>query len=179
MSLLRIGVVTALSAAFLMLAAPVLDGIGWHGSDAAFAAKKKKEKEAEQPPADPKKPDLVLVDDLTVAKFGGCGINDELVTGAIVFRNVGTRSNLKITKPLVAAYIPENLDMMDADTVLNSLDSLEVTSKKITMGKGLLKEGRGFNKTRKIFIVIDPYNIVDEGNERNNIIVRDLKMNCP
>lgn len=147
------------------------------GSDQAVAAKKKKVK-VEEPPADPTKPDLVLVDDLTVVKFGGCKPGDELINGAIVFRNVGTRSNLKLTKPLVAAYIPENLDMTDADTVLNSLDSLEVTSKKIAIGKGLEKNGRGFKGTRKVFVVIDPYNIVPEGNERNNIIVRDVKMSC-
>jgi hypothetical protein len=178
MTSLRLAVAVAVVAAGLVAGAPLLSGLGWPAADQALAQSSKKKKKAEEVPADPTKPDLVLVDDLTVAKFGGCNVADEIVTGAIVFRNVGTRSNLKVTKPLVAAYIPENLDMMDADTVLNSLDNLEVSSKKISLGKGLLKEGRGFNKTRKVFIVVDPYNIVDEGNERNNIIVRDIKMSC-
>jgi hypothetical protein len=178
MSKLRLGMLVAAAAGFLMLASPLLSGLGVLPDDGVLAQTSKKKKKAEEPPADPTKPDIVLVDDLTVAKFGGCNPGDALITGAIVFRNIGTRSNLKITKPLVAAYIPENLDMMDADTVLNSLDNLEVTSKKIELGKGLPKDGRGFNKTRKVLIVVDPYNIVDEGNERNNIIVRDIKMNC-
>jgi hypothetical protein len=102
-----------------------------------------------------------------------------LVTGTIAIKNRGdARAERLLAKPISAVYIPENLDIKDEDIVPNALQPLELFSTDILAGKGAVKEGRGFKGERKVFIVVDPYNEIPESNEKNNILVRNVKFNC-
>jgi hypothetical protein len=147
--------------------------------DIASAQNNKKKKEEEKPVAAAPGPDLQIIDSETVIKAGGCGPDDALVTGTIAIKNRGdARAERLLAKPISAVYIPENLDIKDEDIVPNALQPLELFSTDILAGKGAVKEGRGFKGERKVFIVVDPYNEIPESNEKNNILVRNVKFNC-
>lgn len=148
-------------------------------ADLASAQNNKKKKEEEKPAAAAPGPDLQIIDSETVIKAGGCGKDDALITGTIAIKNRGdARAERLIAKPISAVYIPENLDIKDEDIVPNALQPLELFSTDILAGKGAEKKNRGFKGERKVFIVVDPYNEIAEGNEKNNILVRSVKFNC-
>ena len=124
-------------------------------------------------------PDLVVLPDQTELKVGGCGINDELISGTVGVKNQGTdRAERLIVEPIVTVWIPEMLDMKDDKLVPNSLAPKEIFSTDVHIGKGKIKAGRGLVGKRKIYIAVDPYNKINESNEQNNLLVRELTFNC-
>jgi hypothetical protein len=124
-------------------------------------------------------PDIVVLPDQTEMTVGGCGVNDELISGTVGVRNQGKdRADRLIVEPIVSVYIPEMLDMKDDKLVPNSLSPKEIFSTDVHIGKGKIKSGRGLVGVRKVFIVVDPYNKINESNEQNNLLVRELKFDC-
>lgn len=161
----------------------VASGAQFDSALAAKKAKKKatKKKEEPAPVADPNSPlpDLVILPAETIVQFGGCGVNDLLISGTVAIKNQGKgREGVKLSSALIATYIAENLDMKDEDIVLNSLKQYEIVTKDIEIGKGKLKDGRNFKGKRTVYVVVDPYNVVEESNENNNLIKRELTMSC-
>jgi len=75
-------------------------------------------------------------------------------------------------------WIPEMLDMKDDKLVPNSMAPLEIFSTDVHIGKGKVKTGSGLVGTRKVYIMVDPYNKIAETNEQNNLLVRNLTFNC-
>ncbi len=125
-------------------------------------------------------PDIVVLPDQTELTVGGCGVNDELISGTVGVRNNGKdRADRLIVEPIVSVWIPEMLDMKDDKLVPNSLAPKEIFSTDVHIGKGKIKAGRGLVGVRKIYIGVDPYNKINESNEQNNLLVRELKFNCP
>lgn len=143
-------------------------------------AQTKKKKEAEPAAvATGPGPDIVLIDSETIVEAGGCGVDEPLIKGTIAIKNKGdARADRLLAKPISAVYIPENLDMKDEDIVPNALQPNELFSTDIIAGKGAIKEGRGFKGPRKVFVIVDPYNAIAEGNENNNVLVRTVTFNC-
>ncbi len=124
-------------------------------------------------------PDIVVLPDQTEMTVGGCGVNDELISGTVGVRNQGKdRADRLIVEPIVTVYIPEMLDMKDDKLVPNSLSPKEIFSTDVHIGKGKIKTGRGLVGVRKIYIAVDPYNKINESNEQNNLLVRELKFDC-
>ena len=124
-------------------------------------------------------PDLVVLPDQTELTAGGCGINDELISGTVGVKNQGNdRAERLIVEPIVSVWIPEDLDMKDDKLVPNSMAPKEIFSTDVHIGKGKVKTGRGFVGKRKIYIKVDPYNKINESNEQNNLLVRELTFNC-
>jgi CARDB len=124
-------------------------------------------------------PDIVVLPDQTEMTVGGCGVNDELITGTVGVRNQGKdRADRLIVEPIVSVYVPEMLDMKDDKLVPNSLSPKEIFSTDVHIGKGKIKAGRGLVGVRKVYIVVDPYNKINESNEQNNLLVRELKFDC-
>jgi hypothetical protein len=124
-------------------------------------------------------PDIVVLPDQTEMTVGGCGVNDELISGTVGVRNQGKdRADRLIVEPIVSVYIPEMLDLKDDKLVPNSLSPKEIFSTDVHIGKGKIKAGRGLVGVRKIYIVVDPYNKINESNEQNNLLVRELKFDC-
>ena len=124
-------------------------------------------------------PDIVVLPDQTELTIGGCGVNDELISGTVGVRNQGKdRAERLIVEPIVTVYIPEMLDMKDDKLVPNSLSPKEIFSTDVHIGKGKIKTGRGLVGVRKIYISVDPYNKINESNEQNNLLVRELKFDC-
>ena len=124
-------------------------------------------------------PDIVVLPDQTELTVGGCGVNDELISGTVGVRNQGRdRAERLIVEPIVTVYIPEMLDMKDDKLVPNSLSPKEIFSTDVHIGKGKIKSGRGLVGVRKIYITVDPYNKINESNEQNNLLVRELKFDC-
>lgn len=151
----------------------------------AFAATKKKttKKAAEpkvvEPAADPTLPDLIVLPAETELSVGGCNLADPLMTGTIAIKNNSkVRADRLVTEPLSAAYLPESLDIKDEDIVPNSLAGKEILSTDIIAGKDRVKAGRGFKGKRTVYIVVDPYNKIKEGNELNNVLKRELNFSC-
>jgi hypothetical protein len=142
-------------------------------------AKKEKEKKEEKAPPGPPLPDLVILKSETSLEFVGCSKDEPLFKGVVAIKNRGTaRAPALVAAPLTAGYIPENLDMKDEDIDPNSLNINEILTKEITGGKGEVKDGRGFNTSRTVYIVVDPYNKVEESNENNNLEKRTIKFKC-
>lgn len=160
------------------------------GASDAFAEKAKEKaqvsaKTKEPPPkADPGPPlpDLVVLSDpaLTKLEAGGCEKSDPLIKGIVALRNQGTaRAKSLLISPIVATYIPEMLDIKDEDVDPNSLNIGEIMTKDVTAGKGVEKHNRGLKGPRTVYILVDPYNKIAEGNEINNIEKRTIVFNCP
>jgi hypothetical protein len=127
----------------------------------------------------PGMPDLIILDSQTTISFGGCGVNDPLLTGTVAIKNQGnSKDDIQLTKPLIGVYVPENPDMRDEEVVVVPLKPNNIVTKDIVVGKGLEKEGRGFNGVRKIYIIADPFNAVHESNKLNNLSARYIRMNC-
>lgn len=124
-------------------------------------------------------PDLIVLPDQTELTAGGCGVNDELISGTVGVKNQGTdRAERLIVEPIVTVWIPEMLDMKDDKLVPNSMAPKEIFSTDVHIGKGKIKTGRGLVGKRKIYIEVDPYNKINESNEQNNLLVRELTFNC-
>ena len=124
-------------------------------------------------------PDLIVLPDQTELTAGGCGINDEVISGTVGVKNQGPdRAERLIVEPIVSVWIPEMLDMKDDKLVPNSLAPKEIFSTDVHIGKGKVKTGRGLVGRRKIYIMVDPYNKIAESNEQNNLLVRELIFNC-
>jgi hypothetical protein len=124
-------------------------------------------------------PDIVVLPDQTEMTVGGCGVNDELISGTVGVRNQGKdRADRLIVEPIVTVYIPEMLDMKDDKLVPNSLSPKEIFSTDVHLGKGKIKAGRGLVGKRKVYISVDPYNKINESNEQNNLLVRELTFDC-
>jgi len=169
------------SVSALAVAAAVLS---FAAVDSMAAAKKKyipPKKPAVVTPVAPTAPgpDIVVLPDQTELTVGGCGVNDELISGTVGVRNQGKdRAERLIVEPIVSVYIPEMLDMMDNKLVPNSLAPKEIFSTDVHIGKGKIKTGRGLVGLRKVYVVVDPYNKIAESNEQNNLLVRELKFDC-
>ena len=153
-------------------------------ADAFAQSKKKKNQKAEEKKVeettDPNLPDLVILATETEVAVGGCNLGDPLITGTIAIKNNSkARADRLLTEPLTAAYLPENLDIRDEDIVANSLAGKEILSTDIVAGKDKVKAARGFKGKRTVYIVVDPYNKIKEGNETNNVLKRELAFNCP
>jgi CARDB len=124
-------------------------------------------------------PDLVVLPDQTELTAGGCGVNDEVISGTVGVKNQGTdRAERLIVEPIVTVWIPEMLDMKDDKLVPNSMAPKEIFSTDVHIGKGKIKAGRGLVGKRKVYIQVDPYNKINESNEQNNLLVRELVFNC-
>ncbi len=124
-------------------------------------------------------PDIVVLPDQTEMTVGGCGVNDELISGTVGVRNNGKdRAERLIVEPIVSVYVPEMLDQKDDKLVPNSLSPKEIFSTDVHIGKGKIKAGRGLVGKRKVYIVVDPYNKIPESNEQNNLLVREMTFNC-
>src|SRR5262245_30609165 len=159
--------------AFYTIATLSLMGALVLGAQDVMAQKKKKEPAPEPAPAAQTAPgpDIAIVESETKVSAGGCGVDEPLIKGVIAIKNRGdARAERLLAKPISAVYLPENLDIKDEDIVPNALQPDELFSTDILAGKGAIKDGRGFNGKRKVFIVVDPYNAIAEGNETNNVI---------
>lgn len=126
-------------------------------------------------------PDFVIVEQgLTKITVGGCNKEDPLFTGTLAVVNKGNeKADRLLAVAIAAAYIPENLDMKHEVINANSLAADEVFSVNFEVGKGLEKAGRGFNTSRTVYLVIDPFNKIVEANENNNIVKKTLSFKCP
>jgi len=126
-------------------------------------------------------PDLIVLADqveLTVNPKG-CDVNEELFSGTIGVKNIGDgRADRLIVEPIVSVWIPEMLDMKDDKLVPNSMAPKEIFSTDVHIGKGKIKSGRGLVGHRKVYVMVDPYNKIAETNEQNNLLVKDLVLNC-
>ncbi len=166
---------------FYTVAALSLVGAIVLGGQQGMAEPKKKKSESAPVAAIPAGPgpDIVIVDSETIIEAGGCGPEDPLIKGTIAIKNRGNaRADRLLAKPISAVYLPENLDIKDEDIVPNALQPNELFSTDILAGKGAMKDNRGFKGTRKVLVVIDPYNEIKESNENNNVIVRTVTFNC-
>ena len=124
-------------------------------------------------------PDLIVLPDQTELAVGGCGVNDELITGTIGVKNQGTdRAERLIVEPIVSVWIPEMLQFKDDKLVPNSMAPKEIFSTDVHIGKGKIKTGMGLVGKRKVYAAVDPYNKIAESNEQNNLLVRELVFNC-
>ena len=133
------------------------------------------------PPITAHGPDLIVLADqvdLTVNPKG-CDVNEELFSGTIGVKNIGDgRADRLIVEPIVSVWIPEMLDLKDDKLVPNSMAPKEIFSTDVHIGKGKIKAGRGLIGHRKVYIMVDPYNKIAETNEQNNLLVKDLVLNC-
>ena len=131
------------------------------------------------PPPTAPGPDLIVLPDQTELTVGGCGVNDEVISGTVGVKNQGNdRAERLIVEPIVSVWIPEMLDMKDDKLVPNSMAPKEIFSTDVHIGKGKIKTGRGLVGKRKVYIEVDPYNKINESNEQNNLLVRELTFNC-
>lgn len=153
--------------------------------DAEAQTKKKKKKVIKKPavvvaPApDLPGPDITIITDQTEVNLGSCGVGDQLISGTVAVKNSGKdRAERLLVEPIVAVYIPEMLDLKDEKLVPNSLAPKEIFSTDFHIGQGKIKDKRGLNGKRKVYIVVDPYNKIPESNEQNNILVREVTFKC-
>jgi CARDB len=129
--------------------------------------------------AGPDAPDITIIPEQTEITMGGCADGDELFTTTVAVKNSGrARAERLLVEPIVAVYIPEMLDMKDEKLVPNSLAPKEIFSTDAHVGKGKIKNARGLVGKRRVYIVVDPYNKIPEGNEQNNILVREVNFVC-
>ncbi len=158
--------------------------------DADAQTKKKKKKVVSKKPAaaapavaavvaGPDAPDITIIPEQTEITLGGCADGDELFASTVAVKNSGrARAERLLVEPIVAVYIPELLDMKDEKLVPNSLAPKEIFSTDAHVGKGKAKNGRGLVGKRRVYVVVDPYNKIPEGNEQNNILVREVNFVC-
>lgn len=156
------------------------------GAGDAMAQKKKKYVPPKKPavvvaPVVPTAPgpDLIVLSDQTELVVGGCGVNDELISGTIGVKNQGTdRAERLIVEPIVSIWIPEMLQMKDDKLVPNSLAPREIFSTDVHIAKGKIKAPLGLVGKRKVYMAVDPYNKINESNEQNNLLVREVTFAC-
>lgn len=170
---LLVGVLSALAVSAVALSLPATDA----------AAKKvvyKKPVVVKPAPAPTTPgPDIIVIPEQTELTVGGCGIDDELISGTVGVKNQGNaRADRLVVEPIVSVYIPEMLDMKDDKLVPNSLAPKEIFSTDVHIGKGKIKSGRGLVGARTVYVVVDPYNKIAEGNEQNNLLKKTLTFNC-
>ncbi len=94
-------------------------------------------------------PDLVINVADSVVRAGSCDRASELASGRIAIKNIGTtQAKMKIlervTRSMLAVYVPENIDMVDKKTKSEQLDIFDQESMAFQVGKGVQKRGRFF-----------------------------------
>jgi CARDB len=130
-------------------------------------------------PVGPDAPDITIIPDQTEVNVGACDDPSEILNGTVAVKNSGrARAERLLVEPIVAVYVPELLDLKDEKLVPNSLAPKEIFSTDFHIGKGKIKAARGLVGKRRVYVVVDPYNKIPEGNEQNNILVREVTFNC-
>lgn len=94
-------------------------------------------------------PDLVINVADSIVRAGSCDRASELASGRIAIKNIGTtQAKMKIlervTRSMLAVYVPENIDMVDKKTKSEQLDIFDQESMAFQVGKGVQKRGRFF-----------------------------------
>lgn len=97
-------------------------------------------------------PDLIIVQSDSEITPVSCAKNQPLATGRIVIKNQGddtARMKLgfvdRLSRSLVAVYVPEHLDLKARAYELTILGPRDQESVRISLGDGVLKEGRFTN----------------------------------
>lgn len=131
-------------------------------------------------PPGPPAPDISYIKTEISLKVGGCGVDDELVTGTIGVKNYGNaRAERLLAEPVVSVLIPDiGFDLKDDKLVPNSLAPNEIFSTDVHIGKGKIKDLRGLNGVINVYVAVDPYNKIPESNERNNLLKVPLTFKC-
>lgn len=95
------------------------------------------------------KPDLVINVADSVVQAGSCDTSGYLARGRIAIKNIGSsQAKMKIiervTRSMLAVYVPENIGMIDKKTKSESLDVFDQESMTFEVGRGVDKRGRFF-----------------------------------
>lgn len=127
-------------------------------------------------------PDLLILDhgegmETKLEFTGQCGLAFPLISGNVVIRNSGKkRAKLLITSPLISAFDMNDPSFKDDDRKLNSLKPGETQSTLINIGIG--KRKKGIVGWRKIRIMADPRDKIEESREINNTYDVWVKVDC-
>lgn len=128
-------------------------------------------------------PDLLILDKgeghVTKLEWSGkCDIISPLILGDVVIKNAGDgRAKPLAISPLISAYDMRDPSFKDDDRKLNSLAPGETQKTRIRIGVG--KKKSGMVGWRKIRIIADPKDKIDESREVNNTYDVYVKVNCP
>lgn len=128
-------------------------------------------------------PDLLILDKgeglVTKLEWNGkCNSVQPYIIGDVVIKNAGTkRAKALAISPLISAYDLDDPSFKDDDVKLNSLAPGETQKARIRIGG--LKKKSGMTGWRRIRIVADRKDKIDELNEKNNSYDVRVKVNCP
>lgn len=129
------------------------------------------------------KPDLLILDKgeglVTKLEFTGrCDPATAYIVGDVVIKNAGkARAKPLGLYPLISAYDMDDPTFKDDDRKLNSLAPGETQKTRIRIGA--LKNKRGMTGWRRIRIIADPRDRIDETRESNNTYDVRVKVDCP
>lgn len=127
-------------------------------------------------------PDLLILDkgEGYVTKLRATGKCDQvsaLIVGDVVIKNSGKgRAKPLAISPLISAFDLKDPSFKDDDRKLNSLAPGETQKTRIRIGMG--KNKKGMQGWRKIRIIADPKDKIDETKEKNNTYDVWVKVNC-
>ena len=120
-------------------------------------------------------PDLVIAK-AELRASGDCSGRTPLITGKVHVRNAGIgRGQIFTTKEMIASQVEGRADIRGGDRFVNSMKPGETVVVEVRIGGAQV---HGVAGRQTVLLTVDPNDVFEEENERNNALRVTVAVNC-